>query len=67
MQEGDPKTNPKTLSESIKTNENSRRLSFHAHNSRDLEDSINKEIEIFQSDAPKNKAEVNYTVFFLYC
>lgn len=35
-----------------------RRLSFNVNNSVEMEHSISKEIEIFHSDAPKNKEEV---------
>jgi hypothetical protein len=61
---------PNSFNNSLRTNEENdskierkRRLSFHANNSRELDDSINREIEIFQSDEPKNKEEV--TQFYL--
>ena len=55
---------PDSENDSFGTNENSihtkgRRLSFNVNNSHEIENSINKELELFNSDAPKNKDEVS--------
>jgi hypothetical protein len=60
------KNHPDSEKEPFGTNDNStmsddrkRRLSFNANNSQEIENSISKELELFHSDAPKNKEEVN--------
>ena len=40
------------------TSDRSRRLSFSANNSDDIDNTIIEEIKLFESNAPKNKAEV---------